>query len=170
MIGGPPPGFSAIKALTELVQFVGYFLAVGAVGFRFGVVRRTLGISDEAKRILRADNAALLGILGTLLIGTGLLGGPFIDAVAHDKTFAEALPKNLRPFEFKLAMLTIALAGFALARAVSSIGWALAAVGVLVAVLQPLYTGKFTGKVNAVHVLAASTVATSVLVTLPSPK
>jgi putative copper export protein len=40
---------NVIKAVTELVQFVGYFLAIGAVGFRFGVVRRARGISDEAK-------------------------------------------------------------------------------------------------------------------------
>ena len=40
---------NVIKAVTELVQFVGYFLAIGAVGFRFGVVRRTRGISEEAE-------------------------------------------------------------------------------------------------------------------------
>jgi hypothetical protein len=29
--GGPPPGFSTTKAFFELVQFVGYFLAIGAL-------------------------------------------------------------------------------------------------------------------------------------------
>jgi len=148
---------NVIKAITELVQFVGYFLAIGAVGFRFGVVRRTRGISDEAREILRADKAAMFGVVGVLLIGLALVAGPYINAITHEKTFAESLPKNLSAFEFKLAMLALALVGFALVRVASSVGWTLAAIGILFAVLQPIYTGKLSGKVNAVHILAAST-------------
>jgi putative copper export protein len=158
--GGPgdaEPGFSTIKAFTELVQFVGYFLAVGAVGFRFGVVRRTRGMSDEARAILRADNTAVLGVLGIVLLVVAALSGPFLQSVTQHKAFAESLPKNLGPFEFKLAMLTLALVGFTLIRATPSLGWALAGLGVFLTVLQPLYTGKVASKVNAVHVLAAST-------------
>ena len=147
---------NVIKAITELVQFVGYFLAIGAVGFRFGVVRRTRGISDEAKEILRADKAAVFGMIGVLLIGLALVGGPYINAITHNKTFGESLPKNLSAFEFRLAMLALALVGFALVRVASSV-WTLAAIGILFAVLQPIYTGKLSGKVNAVHILAAST-------------
>jgi putative copper export protein len=145
------------KAFFELAQFVGYFLAIGSVGFRFGVARRARGISNEAKTILRADNAALLGIVGTLLVVLSALSGPYIDSVSQHKTFAEALPKNLAPLALKMAMLTLALIGFAFVRASSSIGWTLAAIGILVAVLQPVYTGKLASKVNAVHILAAST-------------
>jgi putative copper export protein len=145
------------KAFFELLQFVGVFLAIGAVGFRFGVARRARGISDEAKTILRADNAALLGIIGVLLIVLSALGGPYVASITQHKTFAESLPKNLGPFELKMAMLTLALIGLVLVRAASSIGWTLAAIGILVAVLQPIYTGKLANKVNAVHILAAST-------------
>jgi putative copper export protein len=67
------------------------------------------------------------------------------------------LPKNLGPFELKLTMLALALVGFALVRALPPIGWIVAAIGVLFVVLQPVYTGKLAGKVNAVHILAAST-------------
>jgi putative copper export protein len=145
------------KAFFELLQFVGYFLAIGAVGFRFGVARRVRGMSDEAKTILRADNARIFGLIGIILIGLSVLGSPYVTSITNHKTFAESLPKNLGPFEFKLAMLTLALVGFALVRASSSVGWTLAAIGVLMAVLQPVYTSKLAGKVNAVHILAAST-------------
>jgi putative copper export protein len=141
----------------ELIQFVGYFLAVGAVGFRFGIVRRVRGMTDEARTILRADNAALLGVLGVLLIAFSALGGPYIQSILQHKTYAQSLPKNLNPFELKLAMLAVAFAGFALVRPKPSLGWATAAIAVIVVALQPLYTGRLAGKVNAVHILAAST-------------
>lgn len=156
---GRPPGFSFTEAATQLVQFIGYFLAIGSVGFRFGIVRRVRGITEEARVILRTDNAALLGIVGVLLVALTLVGGPYIDAVTHGKTFAAALPKNIHPleFEFELGMLALALVGFMLVRAAPSLGWILATIGVLFEVLQLLYTGKFSSKANAVHVLAAST-------------
>lgn len=141
----------------ELIQFVGYFLAVGAVGFRFGIVRRVRGMTDEARTILRADNAALLGVLGVLLIALSTLGGPYIQSILQHKTYAQSLPKNLNPFELKLAMLAVAFAGFALVRMKPPIGWAIAGIAVVVVVLQPLYTGRLAGKVNAVHILGAST-------------
>jgi putative copper export protein len=155
--GGPPPGFSFAEAATELVGFVGYFLSIGAVGFRYGIVRRTRDLTDEARGILRADNAALLGLLGVLLLALAALGAPYLRAITDNKTFAESLPKNLAAFEFKLAMLAVALVGFALVRASASLGWIIAAVGVLSVVLLPVYTGRLAGKINAVHVLAAST-------------
>ena len=155
--GGPPPGFSFTEAFFQLLQFVGYFLAIGAVGFRFGVVRQTRGISDEARRILRADNAAMLGIVGIVMLFLAFLGAPYLSSIREHKTFMAALPKNIRPFEFKMAMLLLALIGFALVRSSTGFGWALAAIGILVAVLQPVYTGRGSGKINAVHVYAAAT-------------
>jgi uncharacterized membrane protein len=158
---GPPPagehGFSYRDAFFELVQFVGYFLAIGAVGFRYGVVRRAREMSDVAKQMLRAENASLLGIIGVLLLYVSFLGGPFVSSIVEHKTFAESLPRNLNPFEFKMGMLGLALVGFSIVRAAPAVGWALAAVGIFVAVLQPVYTGRGAGKFNAVHVFAAST-------------
>ena len=154
---GPPPGFSYREAVTSLVEFVGYFFAVGAIGFRYGLVRRLRGMTDEAHAILRADKAAMLGIIGVLLLALSYFGGPYVQSIAEGKSFAATLPKNLHPLEFKLAMLALAFLGFALVRATPGVGWFVAAVGVVLLALQPVYTGKLAGKVNAVHVLAAST-------------
>jgi len=163
---GPPRGFSSIDALFQLVEFVGFFLAIGAIGFRFGIVRQIRGMSDDAKAILRADNAALLGILGMALLWLAYLGQPYLNAVTDHKAFAAALPKNLSQFQWKMAMLTIGTLGFVLVRATWRGGWTIAAIGVLLLVLQPLYTGRFAGKVNAVHILAASTWLGTLLVLL----
>lgn len=145
------------EAFFQLVQFVGWFLSIGAIGFRFGIVRRVRGMSDEARSILRADNAARLGMLGILLLFLAFLGGPYVNSIVTDKGFVESLPKNLAPFELKLALFALALFGFALVRTAATGGWTIAAIAVAIAVLQPLYTGRTAGKVNAVHILAAST-------------
>jgi uncharacterized membrane protein len=155
--GGPPPAFEIVPAFFELLRFVGSFLAIGAVGFRFGIVRQIRGMSDEAKGVLRGDNAALLGVIGVVLLGLSFLGAPYIDSVTQHKTFAESLPKNPQQFEFKMTMLAFALVGFLLVRVASSVGWTLAAIGILLVELQPVYTGRFSSKVNAVHISAAST-------------
>jgi len=159
--GGPPPGgehgFSFKDALFELIQFVGWFLSIGAIGFRFGVVRRVRGMSDDARRILAPDNAAILGLLGVVLLFVSYLGAPFLESISSHQAFTAVLPRNRGPFELRMAFLAIALIGYLIARTSPSIGWTLAAVGVVIAALFPLYTGRGAGKVNAVHVLAAST-------------
>lgn len=152
-----PPDFSWLKMFKELIQFVGYFLAIGAIGFRFGIVRRVRGMSDEASRILRADNAALFGMLGIMLVLLSFVGGLFVEAAMRQVVVAELLPPTLGRFEFKLGMLAVGLVGYRLVRTDPAIGWSLASIGVLSVVLQPLYTGKLAGKINAVHILAAST-------------
>jgi putative copper export protein len=113
-------------------------------------------MSDEAKGMLRADNAALLGVIGVALLGLSYLGAPYIDSVNHHKTFVESV-RNLPQFEFRMTMLAFALVGLLLVRVASSVGWTLAAIGILLTVLQPVYTGRFSSKVNAVHISAAST-------------
>src|SRR5258706_16230147 len=118
--GRPPPGFEIVPGFFELLRFVGSFLAIGAVGFRFGIVRQIRGMSDEAKAILRSDNAAMLGIAGIILIALSAVGGPYVDSITNHKTLAQSLSRNMPPFEFKITMLTLALIGFVLVRAASS--------------------------------------------------
>ena len=146
------------EAFFELAQFVGYFLSIGAVGFRYGVVRSNRRFSEEARGILEADRAAVLGIIGLLLLFLSFFGAPWASSIAEHKTYIESLPKNLGQFEFRMAMLALALIGFLIVRASPGIGWMLAAVGLVLAVLMPVYTARgLSGRVNAVHILAAST-------------
>ena len=158
--GAPPGGehgFSFVDMVGELIQFIGYFLAIGSLGFRFGIVRRTRGLADDARAILRADNAAILGLLGVILLVISVFWGPVMESMTAHKSLSETLPKDMSRLNFKLAALAVAFIGFAVVRASPKFGWLLALIGVLFAVLQPLYTGRTAGKVNAVHILAAST-------------
>ena len=145
------------EAFFELAQFVGYFLSIGALGFRYGVVRSHRRFSDEARDILEADRAAVLGIIGLLLLFLSFFGAPWAASIAEHKTYVESLPKNLRPFQFRMTMLALALVGFLIVRVSRALGWSLASIGLLLAVLMPLYTARaLAGRVNAVHILAAS--------------
>jgi putative copper export protein len=96
-------------------------------------------------------------MLGILLLLISYLGPPFIESVANHKTFVESLPPGRGAFELKLLLIVLAFTGFAFVGAASTAGWTLAAIAILIAVLQPVYTGRTAGKVNAVHILAAST-------------
>jgi putative copper export protein len=99
----------------------------------------------------------MLGLFGVVLLVISTFWGPVMESMTAHKALSETLPKNMSPVKFKLAMLALAFVGFALVRAAPKVGWLLAAIGVLFSVLQPLYTGRGAGKVNAVHILAAST-------------
>lgn len=156
---GPPPehGFSLAEAFFELIQFIGWFLAVGAIGFRYGIVRHMRGISDDARRILAADNAAVLGLLGAVLLLISFLGKPLLELLTTHQAFSELLPRNRGQFAVRQSMILIASVAFLVVRAAPRVGWPIAALTMMVAVLFPLYTGRGAGKVNAVHILAAST-------------
>src|SRR5256714_14857146 len=145
--GGPPPehGFSFRDALFDLIQFVGWFLSIGAIGFRFGVVRRVRGISEDARTILAADNAAMLGVLGIILLFVAYLGAPLIESMSANKAFVEVLPKNRGQFEFRMGMLAVAVVWGLFVGGDAATGWALATIGVLIASLFPLYTGRGAG-------------------------
>ena len=146
------------EAFFELAQFVGYFLSIGAIGFHYGVVRSKRRFSEEARGILEADKAAVLGTIGLLLLFLSFLGAPWASSIAEHKTYVDSLPKNLGQFEFRMAMFALALIGFLIVRASPGLGWMLAAVGLVLAVLMPVYTSRgLSGRVNAVHILAAST-------------
>jgi putative copper export protein len=142
--------------IRQLIQFAGYFLAIGSVGFRFGVVRQTL--SDEARRILRPEKATLVGMLGIFLLALSLIGGLYAEAFKRQVVVSELLPTaKMAQFEFKLGMFALAMVGFRLVPKRTLLGWTIAGIAIVSLVLQPLYTGKLAGKVNAVHILAAST-------------
>jgi putative copper export protein len=152
-----------VEAFFLFLNFSAYFLTIGAIGFRFGVVRRARGMSDEARAILRPDNAALFGMVGISLMALFILAGPAIQAVENHWSYADSLAKNagswppLVPLLVKLVVLALAFLGFAMARASSLLGWwRLAGIATLVYVLEPMIAGDLIKRVNTVHIIAVA--------------
>lgn len=145
------------EVLTEYVKFAGYFLAIGAAGYRYLILPR-FDRSGAEGAVIGRNQAATLGLIGCLLLLLSALGGIELGALLHHKSFTASLPKSLGRLQYQIVALTVSLIGYTLARRASvKIGWPLAAIGILAVVLQPVVTSRgFSGRVNAVHVLAAS--------------
>ena len=139
------------------IQFAGYFLAIGAIGFRLGVTARLRRTGSEALLLLRTDTAASLGALGAALLLLSLVGGTFTQSLMNHTTFYDALPKrSLGRYEFRAVMMAVAFLGFLLVRTRAKPGWTIATVCVLLTVLQPVVNLRVSGIANAFHILAAS--------------
>jgi putative copper export protein len=138
----------------EFIGFIAQFFAAGAIGFRFFALR---GRRVETDRPFYDDaerRGAIIGIIGAAL---GLLlawgGLPALAARRHLTTGAMLTGDAQTAMEF--GFLVLALIGFALGTARLSVGWPLAAIGVIVGSLRAVFTAKWASLVNPIHVLAA---------------
>lgn len=156
-----PPGVEPLAwndVFGEYIKFAGYFLAIGAAGYRYLILPR-LERESSAPAVIGRNTAATLGLLGILLLLLSSIGGIELSALLEHKSFSEAMPKALGRFRFQVIALALSLIGYTIARRASAkAGWPLAALGILAVVLQPMVTARgAAGRVNAVHILAAST-------------
>ena len=144
------------EPILAYLEFVGAFLAAGAIGFRYFVVRHAAGQGDPVNRAVYDDatqRAAVLGVLGAVLgllhVATAL---PKV-AARLETTVAGAVTGNLVPGAWVVLSVT-ALVGFAVAAARVRAGWPLAAIGVVVGSLREALAGHWLRLVNPVHLLA----------------
>ena len=150
------------EPIFQLVDFVGLFLASGAVGFRYTALRGKLGaratpatdvaspgIFDAASR-----QAAVLGLIGgviTLLRFFQSLPG---QATRAKLPVGDFLSTN-HPAQASLVLAVLAIIGFAVALARPPIGWPLALIGVVVGRLRSALFGRWVSLINPIHMLAA---------------
>lgn len=144
------------KVVTELVDFVAYFLAIGAVGFRYAAVRRRIAGTEAAAStdtLVYADalkRAAIIGLVGAVMHGAMFLEGlPNAAARAHTSA-AQLLTGDLQT-GLRALLLLAAIIGFALASARRRAGWPIAAIGVVLDPFVPILSGKWTRLINPVH-------------------
>jgi copper transport protein len=145
------------EPILQLLEFVGAFLAIGPIGFRYAVLRGgPLGPNDPGERAVYAHalrRAAGIGLVGALLGLVDLgLAVPELAARRHLSVGATLAGNPLLTAAIVLAVL--AALGFALAMGRSAAGWPLAAAGVIGGMLRNVATGDWTQLVNPLHVLA----------------
>jgi putative copper export protein len=148
------------ESLTEFVGFISLFLANGAVGFRYAVVRHRLKTGrppSEPGPQLYSDAAQRAAVLGTLgaLVQAGLLLNqlPHLAQRMH-LTVGQLVTTDPQTIA-RCVLLLAALVGFTLAARRRWTGWPVAAVGLIGAELSGILAGKLERMVNPVHQLLA---------------
>jgi putative copper export protein len=148
------------QPVLEFLGFVAAFLAAGAIGFRFIVIRpwirghaRTTPGDFRNVALEAARRAATLG-----LIGAALALALFVLEV-HAQASEQRLPfeqvfgaSAAMPLQAGLGLL--AIIGFGLAIVGIGPGWHLAAAGVILGALRPAFFGQWARLINPIHMLA----------------
>jgi putative copper export protein len=141
--------------ILDLVEFVGAFMAAGAIGFRYTAMRRLpdLGGAGTSSRALAGRRAAAIGLVGALVNLWHLWQVlPRVAARAH-QTVGQLLT-SYNATSAWLVLAVLALVGFLLALARMDFGWGMAAVGVIVGSLRNALVGNFQQLVTPGHLLA----------------
>ena len=148
------------QPLVELLGFLAAFLATGAVGFRFFVLRswaggRAAGSLEgiEAVGPRAARRSAVVGLVGAILALVLLVLDLNGQATEHQTTLL-ALLGSSAPTSLELGLSVAAALGLALAAWNVGWGWILAALGIVLGVFEPALFGKWARLVNPVHMLA----------------
>ena len=143
----------------ELIGFISIFLTAGAIGFRYSSLRGKLGrdgaaTSDALVYATAAQRAAVLGLVGAVIAILRMFQGlPGLAQRAHTTTSA-LLATNFNA-QLLVGCGVLALIGFLLASGRLSVGWPLAAIGVIVGTLRGLLGGRWAQLVNPMHELSA---------------
>jgi copper transport protein len=151
------------QPILELLGFVAAFLAIGAVGFRFvvlrpwsgGQVRHAQTTPGDFQTVARqaARRAAAIGFFGTTLSLALFLFNLHSQSAERHVPFGTLFGSNVAvPLQFGLGVL--AILGFALAAAGLGAGWHVAALGVILGVLRAALLGQWARLINPIHLLA----------------
>ncbi|HET6569155.1 MAG TPA: CopD family protein [Rhodothermales bacterium] len=158
----PEPLIPWPEPIFQFIGFVGTFLAVGAVGFYFTVLRRRLAMTGET--LAEADRpayvgagrrAAVIGLIGSI-IGAVQLARILPGFAARQHVSVGQLLTSNVPLGLGVLLTLVALLGFALAVGKLPVGWVLAAIGAIFSRLPALFAGRWAGLINPLHMLAAS--------------
>lgn len=146
------------EPVMELIGFIAIFLTAGAIGFRYSSLRGKLGrggaTADATVYQTAARRAAMLGLIGSVIAMIRMVQAlPNLAQRAHTTT--GALLSSNAGAQMMIGFGILALVGFLLASGRMSIGWPLAAVGVVAGTLRGLFSGKWSQLVNPMHELAA---------------
>jgi putative copper export protein len=148
------------RPLVALLEFVGVFLAAGAVGFRFTGLRGRLTTAagaapsgDAAFYAQAARRAAGIGLAGAV-VGLAHMAYSLAQLAARRHLTVGGLVAGDAATKLWVALAAAATAGFLLALGGRAAGWWLAAIGVVAGTLRNGLLGQWARLVNPVHLLA----------------
>ncbi|HYH79358.1 MAG TPA: CopD family protein [Longimicrobium sp.] len=140
--------------ILELIEFVGAFMAAGAIGFRYTAMRRLPDVGGAgSSRALAGKRAAVIGLIGAL-VNLWHLWEVLPRAAARSQQTVGDLLTHYNASSAWTVLSVVALLGFLLALARIDIGWAMAAVGVIGGGLRNALVGDFGRLVAPGHMLA----------------
>lgn len=150
------------QPITEYIGFIGSLLPAGALGFRFVVLRGALARGertgvDATRRRVYSDTtrrAAMIGVIG-IVVAIALMLYQLPSLATRRHTTVGQLLTHTASVELQAGFLLLALIGFFLAVRASNVGWTLAAIGYLVALLRNGFIGQWRDLANPLHVLSA---------------
>ncbi|HSQ67487.1 MAG TPA: CopD family protein, partial [Polyangiaceae bacterium] len=149
--------------LLQYVGFLSSFWMLGAIGFRYGILRGGVG-DPEAKAdsplagawSRSAASAAGIGFLGVALGVVALIVGLLERAESKHQTLTEAMHAGGTVFVAQVALLAALALAFALAWRRFAVGWPLAGIAGMAFALRSILAGRLAGLVNPLHVLGGS--------------
>ena len=156
------------EPVLQFISFIGLFLSVGAVGFRYSALRGRLTsgtpvgatpaapvpvASDATFFSLAARRAAAIGLLG-MMIRLVLMVHDLPGMAARKHLAVGAFVTSDFMTASQGVLLILALIGFLLAWRGTALGWLLAAIGVVAIPLRGAALGQWSRLVNPLHVLA----------------
>ena len=145
----------------EIIGFLASYLPLGAVGYYFAVLRPTLrqGFPGSAALTDSAPRAARIGLVGVLCGALALLISVIGRAEHTGLGFSDTVILMRGPVVQRILLVTAVGLGFVLALLRRSWGWIIAALGALWIQLNGLpqvFSGRWFGIVNPIHVLGGS--------------
>ena len=149
--------------LFQYVGFLSSFWILGAIGFRYGVLRVHRGTSGNASTSLVATafrsseaSAAGVGLIGAVLGVVTLVQGLLKRADAKHQTLGDAFNAGGATSIAQVVLLAMLLVAFALAWRRIVAAWPVAGAAAIAFALRGLLSGRLAGMVNPLHVLGAS--------------
>ncbi len=136
------------EVLDQYVGFLASFWVLGAIGFRYALLRESK--SDKAA------SAAGFGAVGAALGAIAFVESLLKRAESKHQSLAEAMHAAGLVGMVQVFTLAALLLAFALAWRRQAVGWPLAAIAAAAFALRNLFTGKLGGMINPLHVIGAS--------------
>ncbi|MFI5296693.1 MAG: copper resistance D family protein [Polyangiales bacterium] len=150
------PLFEWTSVLFEYVGFTASFSMLGAIGFRFAILRsslRDVETNNDQAFDRALSRAAHVGLVGVALGVASLIEGLLKRADSKHITFAEAFSAGGPTVAAQTALLGVLLVSFFLARRRLPVAWQVAGVATIAFTLRNVLSGRLKAMVNPLHVL-----------------